>query len=289
MSHFTVAVITDKIENLEGMLAPYDENMVVKPYIDQTKEELLEEAKERKTRYEKDLKESGLDYKEDSWKRRYIEAKTDEELLKVDIEEMHEDEKFDENNNHLTTYNPDSRWDWYSIGGRWRNLLLTKIDNEDVISEKSLEDLMNGESNLKKDTPEGYKWVDGARIKDIDFKKAMEFRDKYNKAIRFWETYVEGQEPKTEEERENIKFECYKREYYIERYGTKEKYAKSASTFTCWALLDETGWHEKGKMGWWAMSDSTKESEELFEEKFTETINKHENQNKYLIIVDCHI
>ena len=37
------------------------------------------------------------------------------------------------------------------------------------------------------------------------------------------------------------------------------------------------------------MSDSTKDSEQLFLEKFTETINKPENQDKYLIIVDCHI
>ena len=72
-------------------------------------------------------------------------------------------------------------------------------------------------------------------------------------------------------------------------FSSKENYAKMQSTFSCWALLDETGWHEKGKMGWWAMNDSTKDSEQLFLEKFTETINKPENQDKYLIIVDCHI
>ena len=193
------------------------------------------------------------------------------------------------NGNELSTYNPNSKWDWYSVGGRWRNLLLTKEDNEDVIQETGLEDLINRGSNLKKETPKGYKWVDGARIKDIDFKKAIEFQNTYNKAIRFWKTYVEGQEPITEEEKENIKFEIYKKEYYIEKYETKENYAKMQSTFSCWALLDETGWHEKGKMGWWAMNDSTKDSEQLFLEKFTETINKPENQDKYLIIVDCHI
>lgn len=193
------------------------------------------------------------------------------------------------NGNHLTTYNPNSKWDWYSIGGRWRNLLLTKQENKDVISETSLEDLMNKGVNLTKEVPKGYKWVDGAKIKDIDFKKAIEFKNTYQKAIRFWETYVEGQEAVTEEEKEDIKYEIYKKEYYIERYETKENYAKRQSTFTCWALLDETGWHEQGKMGWWAMNDSTKDSELLFIEKFTETINKPENQDKYLIIVDCHI
>lgn len=190
------------------------------------------------------------------------------------------------NGNLLSTYNPNSKWDWYSIGGRWRNVLLTKIDNEDVISEESLEDLLNGDNNLKKESPEGYKWVDGARIKDIDFKKAMKFKNTYNNAIRFWELIVEEKTLKDEEEKP---FTMYEKEYYMERYGTKENFAKMESIFTTWALLDETGWHEKGKMGWWAMNDSTKDSELLFLEKFTETLNKPENQNKYLIIVDCHI
>lgn len=190
------------------------------------------------------------------------------------------------NGNHLTTYNPNSRWDWYEVGGRWHNILLTKINNNDVIDGNT--SLFNLNDNYK-EAPNGYKWVDGARIKDIDFKKAIEFKNTYQKAIRFWETYIEGQDPITEEEKEDIKWEVYKKEYYIERYKTKENYAKMQSTFTCWALLDETGWHEKGKMGWWAMNDSTKDSELLFTEKFTETINKPENQDKYLIIVDCHI
>lgn len=193
------------------------------------------------------------------------------------------------NGNLLSTRNPNSKWDYYMIGGRWRSLLLTKKENEDVIEEFDLVDLLNGGSNLTEQAPEGYKWVDGARIKDIDFKKAMEFKDTYNKAIRFWEIYIEGQEPQTLEEKNEIKWEMYKKEYYIERYGTKENYAKMESTFTCFALLDETGWHEKGEMGCFGFNTSTKESELLFTEKITETINKPENQDKYLIIVDCHI
>jgi len=283
MSHFTVAVLTEKIENLEEMLEPYNENIEVKPYIYQTKEEIIKKAKERKERILKDEKK-GKEIKD--WEKEYINAKTDEELYQIEKDDY---EKYDENGNELSTYNPKSKWDWYDVGGRWRNSLLTKADNQDVIEEKSLQDLINGGANLSKKAPTGYKWVDGARIKDIAFKKAMEFKDTYNKAIRFWETYVEGQEPKTEEEKEDIKWAFYEKEHYIERYKTKENYAKKESTFTCWALLDEDGWHEKGLMGWWGLNDSTKESEELFIEKFTETINKPENQDKYLIIVDCHI
>ena len=42
-------------------------------------------------------------------------------------------------------------------------------------------------------------------------------------------------------------------------------------------------------MGCWDLYYSTNDCELLFLEKFTETINKPENQDKYLIIVDCHI
>ena len=193
------------------------------------------------------------------------------------------------NGNELSTYNPNSKWDWYEIGGRWRDILLVKENVENcIIGRPTFEKLFNVKS-LKKDCIDGYKWCSGAKIKDIDFNKMKEINNSYNKAIRFWETYVEGQEPITGEEKEDIKWEIYKKEYYIERYETKENYAKIQSIFSCWALLDETGWHEKGKMGWWAMNDSTKDSEMSFIEKFTETINKPENQDKYLIIVDCHI
>lgn len=283
MSHFTVAVITVDKNKIEEMLAPYSENLEVEPYIERTKKEIIEKAKKRKEDFFKEQKEGK---KLSDWQLKYINAETDEELYQAEIDEY---EQYDEDGNELSTYNPNSKWDWYSVGGRWRNSLLTKKDNEDVISKTILEDLINQGSNLRKETPIGYKWVDGAKIKDIDFKKAIEFKNTYNKAIRFWETYVEGKEPITEEEKENIKFELYKKEYYIKRYGTKENYANMASTFSCWALLDETGWYEKGKMGWWAMNESTRDSEELFIEKFTETINKPENQDKYLIIVDCHI
>lgn len=283
MSHFTVAVITDDVNKIEDMLAPYSENLEVKPYIDETKQQIIEKAKERKERFEKELKEKGLNYSDDEWKRKYIDAKTDEELYEAEIDE---DERYDEKGNRLTTYNPNSKWDWYEIGGRWHNHILVK---------NSIKDVVNGGpswgnmSSSKKEAPEGYKWCDGARIKDIEFKKIVEFENRYNKAIRFWETYVEGQDPKTEEEKEAIEYEFYKKEYYLERYKTKENYAKRESIFYTWALLDNDGWHEQGKMGWFGLSDDTEESEQIFIEKFTETINKKENQNKYLVMIDCHI
>lgn len=280
MSHYTVAVITDKLNKIGEMLAPYSENMEVEPYVDETKEAIINSAKERKERVLQ-RKEKGEEL--DKYDIEYLNANTDEELYKLQI---YEDESYDKNGNHLTTYNPNSKWDWYEIGSRWNKILLVKEEVKDI--EEGTPSWGNLDS-INKKAPEGFKWVTGAKIKDIEFEKAIEFNNTYNKSIRFWELYVEGQEPQNEEEKEMIKWEIYKKEYYIERYETKENYAKINSIFTTWALLDEKGWHEKGKMGWFAMANDTKDSELLFIEKFTETIQKPENQDKYLVIVDCHI
>lgn len=280
MSHYTVAVITDKLNKIGEMLAPYSENMEVEPYVDETKEAIINSAKERKERVLQ-RKEKGEEL--DKYDIEYLNANTDEELYKLQI---YEDESYDKNGNHLTTYNPNSKWDWYEIGGRWNKILLVKEEVKDI--EEGTPSWGNLDS-INKKAPEGFKWVTGAKIKDIEFEKAIEFNNTYNKSIRFWELYVEGQEPQNEEEKEMIKWEIYKKEYYIERYETKENYAKINSIFTTWALLDEKGWHEQGEMGWFAMANDTKDSELLFIEKFTETIQKPENQDKYLVIVDCHI
>ena len=278
MSHYTVAVITDKLNKIGEMLAPYSENMEVEPYVDETKEAIINSAKERKERVLQ-RKEKGEEL--DKYDIEYLNANTDEELYKLQI---YEDESYDKNGNHLTTYNPNSKWDWYEIGGRWNKILLVKEEVKDI--EEGTPSWGNLDS-INKKAPEGFKWVTGAKIKDIEFEKAIEFNNTYNKSIRFWELY--GQEPQNEEEKEMIKWEIYKKEYYIERYETKENYAKINSIFTTWALLDEKGWHEKGEMGWFAIANDTKDSELLFIEKFTETIQKPENQDKYLVIVDCHI
>lgn len=90
MSHFTVAVITAKKEKLEEMLASYDENLEVEPYIERTKEEIIKEARKRKEDYSKEQKE-GKELSD--WQLKYINAEDDEELYKAEIDEY---ETYDE-------------------------------------------------------------------------------------------------------------------------------------------------------------------------------------------------
>lgn len=84
MSHFTVAVITAKKEKLEEMLAPYDEELEVEPYIERTKKEIIEEARRWKEDFLKEQKEGE---KLSNWQLKYINAETDEELYQAEIDE----------------------------------------------------------------------------------------------------------------------------------------------------------------------------------------------------------
>lgn len=229
MSHFAVAVVTKDKNKIDDILKPYWEELEVETYIDKTKEEIIKEAKRWKEIFEK---KERTDFSEE-YMNKYINAKTDEELYLIEKDDY---EKYDENGNLLSTYNPKSKWDWYDIGGRYRNQLLTKVENNDTYEHNSFAELYTGDQNRK--APEGHKYVNGAKIKDIDFKKMEE----------------------------------------IEK-----------GRFCTWALVDETGWYEQGQMGWWAMNDATKESTQELADKFQEYISKPENQEKYLVIVDCHI
>lgn len=280
MSHFCLSVIIDNLDKIESMMKPFDENTTVSPYITRTKEQIIEKAKERKANY---LKEKECGKELSSWHKKYINANTDEELFKAERDEFGE---YDEEGNELSSYNPNSKWDWYEIGGRFNNKLLVK---ENVNVEKMGNPSFFNLDSKYKDAPKGYKWCNVAKLKDIEFEKMSEFNNKYEKAIRFWEVNIEGKEPLTDEEKEDKKWCFYNPKYYIDLYKTKENYAKIESMFNTWAVLDEEGWHEKGKMGWFALNDATHESINDFIEKFNEILHDPKNAEKYLVIIDCHI
>lgn len=132
MSHFVGLCFG---ENWENDIERYCENNEVEPYIEYTKEEAIERVMKK---HEEDynnaveilkrdsLIESTLKYysdkvakgpsitREDAWK----------EVLDWGYE-------LDKDENVLSTYNPESKWDWYSIGGRWSGFLVLKERDSD--------------------------------------------------------------------------------------------------------------------------------------------------------------
>jgi hypothetical protein len=85
-------------------------------------------------------------------------------------------------------YNPNCFYDWASIGGRWRGSLLVKEDVEECMRGVP----GAGDYSDYPSAPEGYKWVDAARLKDIELEEMArqteaDIRNKYDKYKAFWD------------------------------------------------------------------------------------------------------
>lgn len=150
MSHFTVAVFHREDQDIEELLAPYDENIEYEPYIKYTKEEAIQSVRKdieeyKNTRYAKYLADPE-EYEKDSnpdhvrYLREVFPKKlnwSDEECYEY-LAQYYNDDMKDKEGNLYSTYNPDSKWDWYTVGGRWNGELTNKDGmqtNEDYVSE----------------------------------------------------------------------------------------------------------------------------------------------------------
>jgi hypothetical protein len=112
----------------EDNLEKYNENIRVEPYIEYTKEEAIDEVKlNHAHNYEKALEI--LSDPEISSEIRLRSEKIIESGLFISWEDAWKEAKEwgyvvdEENECLLSTYNPDSKWDWYIIGGRWDGYL----------------------------------------------------------------------------------------------------------------------------------------------------------------------
>lgn len=68
--------------------------------------------------------------------------------------------------------NPEARWDWFVIGGRWPITFLVK----DACTEFSSGERTWGDENTVYHAPEGYKWVSAARKKDIEWQVMKDWK-----------------------------------------------------------------------------------------------------------------
>ena len=140
MTHFIAMVryegeLGDLDNILEMMLAPYDENMEVNPYKKWPDEDSVERMA------------------------KHYEVSVDNlEKLVTYMEDWSGYEGGIENGKlyYMTTYNPESKWDWWTLGGRWSGLLKLKKDKEGITGE-------SGSGG----NPTG---IDAAYAKDIDWK-----------------------------------------------------------------------------------------------------------------------
>lgn len=174
--------------------------------------------------------------------------------------------------------NPNAKWDYWRIGGRCRGLVKAK---KGTLGELAWEHTIGSDFYEDKESH-----FDSATIEELDFNPNLQA---YNRALRFWEVAIEGK-PLCDGEKMMDFRALYKREWYLKRYGDKETYAKTESSFSTFAVVTPDGkWYQQGDMGWWGVSSETHD-EALdwllhYKERFIDTV----QPNWTLTVVDCHI
>ena len=170
--------------------------------------------------------------------------------------------------------NPNARWDWWEIGGRWRGLLRLRPGKSGYTATLD---------RWHSDFVYPPHCCDAALVADCDFSPQ---EAQIRQAARLWEVAVEGDAPREGEEF----FSPWKPEYYLERYGDKETFIRRESAFSTYAFITAEGkWHGQGRMGWFALDDATNESIASYEEAFQAYLEKARREGLAITIVDCHI
>jgi hypothetical protein len=341
MSHFTVMVkvTQDRLRKHDGeitdavaeMLAPYQENNMGDCPKEYLKFHDMTEDIGRTDKNERIEADSFMGEKyPESVGKTLLEHYGDEETF---IKEYHGYKKDEETGKYGYWENPNRKWDWYQVGGRWSGLLRIKELVTPIRGEKSW--MIRKEGG--KDDPHT---ADAALVEDIDFEgmnseatvKAEEFYQKYlrSKEIEAGRIPKEGDDVWVEHDVHSVLYSlgirtCVKhREAMVDEKGqpimeevpnfnepgkteTKQKWSEPkfedvAFTledlkskyvwyweFSTYSVLDDSGWHEKGQMGWWGCSSDSAEDREKWGQSFTKRFIDDESPDTLIVVVDCHI
>jgi len=167
--------------------------------------------------------------------------------------------------------NPQQKWDWYVIGGRWSGFFILKNGAKGKLGE-------SGFSDRKKEN-ENFNRADQALKKDIDW-DAMR-QDQVNKAKKIWQEIIV-------EKKGNLPPEMISFIYGINPDDTLEKFIEKRDKFpSTFAVLKDGKWYEKGEMGWWGITTNEK-PEDQWNTEFQKLIEDLPDDT-LLTIVDCHI
>jgi hypothetical protein len=263
MSHFVVIVVTENFGDAEVEAALY-------PYYEQPDEG--DERMEFKLR----IADADLDQAYQDWKAE--RADKIEELTKKGepIPDYYQTtynsarEWVEEGQGWGYYHNPNSKWDWYVIGGRWAGYFLPRAGSE-------LGPNLTRPGVFDNVPEQG--WVDQIRKKDVDW-------------IAMQALAAEGAEkawPEIEKKRKTENPEYMKWAYGIQPDDTKEKYIERSKrgAGAPFAMVIEGKWYEKGEMGWWAVVHDPKRACDWISE--FDAFMAEIPDDAVLTAVDCHI
>lgn len=295
MSHFTVLIIGNEPES---QLEPFDEGLEIPEFCSG---EVSEEDKARMVEYynKNDKNPDNLGF--DELYSLFGEDWDGGNLRKNPVTGVWEE---------WSSYNPNSKWDWYQLGGRWSGMLKLKEGADGEVGEPSLISEVRAEV--------GY--ADQAFKRDIDFEgmrneAEARCRAEYDRVVaifggeipkveHLWSTVIDKENPffapmTIDEKRDfyhaqpgSLKAKEFQKElgwnFELDEYQkpldelVKERRESAGQTF---AILKDGVWYEKGEMGWWACVSNEKDN---WSSEFAKLLDEIPDDT-LVSVYDCHI
>lgn len=179
--------------------------------------------------------------------------------------------------------NPDKKWDWHVLGGRYADRLLMKdglrvdqcrkgqIDMEGLQDDKLANALISWYEvqRVIRDLPEAESW-DSVRSR-LPIEEASTF-------------YRDQPRVKAFGEMRDYLFDD------LERFQvSKEEFLQRAkdSALSCFAILKDGQWYERGEMGWWGAVHNEKDGDK-WQKQFMELFTSLPD-DALISVFDCHI
>lgn len=186
--------------------------------------------------------------------------------------------------------NVNSKWDWWSIGGRWSGHFCNHNGNKfDIIKVKDW-DIETPKNKVIEKFSKFYDKYENSELVNLEFlnwnectskfgideARAFYHSQEYKKGlIKLFNTPEESEFSWVLHDPESF-YGVSREEFY------KDRYFNEIGTF---AILHDGKWLERGDMGWWGcISDENDNWNDIF----LDTITKFDD-NDYLVLVDCHI
>lgn len=301
MSHSVVIVALapgEKVaDRLEAALAPFDENAEVEPYRDYEKGEPGEHWSW----------DANPEIPSPTW----VQVADAYNAKYADGSEMHVGG--DGRAYTMSTYNPRSKWDWYQIGGRWTGYFRVRpewIGDEQLINGDP--GAMTGRNTDREKCDGGPKrMLDFAAMRDwAEVDEGAKWKEFHAIADQYPDTHswawhmerVDDGSMTIEQARvayheqpgfaalQDTDFRWYDDPYEIFAVDLATYQANARrDAVPGWSLLTLDGqWREKGRMGWFGMSDATDETTAAFKTWANEYLESLDD-DVVLVAVDVHI
>lgn len=269
MSHFTVLVIGD---NPEKQLAPFHEfectgyNDEYVQDIDVTAEVLRE----------------GLDY-------HGLEDRIVESESQVDKSGPHKYGYAIMQNGELVKAvnrtNPNAKWDWYSLGGRWQGHLQLKTGEAVDQARKGDVDFWLIRETAAQEAAQEYDRFH-AVLNGREFPKWSEIRERHGEDIDAARNEYQSNPVVKDMNNANFHFIFDDPKRFL---VSREEFMQAArnSAVSTFAVIKDGKWYERGEMGWWGIVTDEKDRD-AWNDEFSKLLDGLPDDT-LLSVYDCHI